>query len=1222
MKKLYSIMLAAVALLGISFSGHAQRSTTITWDIPGSIEIRMGSISAEPVELDPNATSYVASTDETYGSVYLFPKKGYILINGTCSGTHTNANAKTIKPGTNANGQYLSINMGTGSTGHNDHTVHALVDKLEYDGKCTINLVSAGDVKATFGTREIKLNGGAQEIAFSTKYENKVVFSATATGASDPYIKKNDEVIEWKALYGKLTHAELTAANNDKFEVKWNDEPPVVVEPAKKFTVTVNYADDMAKKAVSMIFNKTQKKSISYSAVESFEVEEGDIVQFTFNTKDYTISVNDKPISGEGETTVWLTDPINDNTTVAVSAAEREYANTNISIAIQNPEGVILRAGSIDGPVIDLTEYTPTASTDFGTEFQQYTIPVSLKSPKIFVSEAPGWYINKSGYGNPNTDNFEEALTARNDVPLVLHVWTHKIEKDTRLVVYVKGTLTAARLKDQHNNSEMYPLQLGYNEFMIDPVYSGAFTVQPILSSEQDKFAVYTDYSAAAIDDNGVYSGITVNKDCAIHIFAGVPASKLHTYTVTNAAEQAPEITFDRVLKATEPTFTVFTGSEVSVKPAEGYILKIDDEKMPLTDGAYSFTQSGGNLASHTMDIVSPAVMEISPANGATIEEFDGVTIAFPNADKVTFDPEVAADEVTVGNNMWAAVGGWDIAAVEGADCPTYKFTLKNNTMPSGRFTINVYEGFFTINDTFKNATVSSSFTLNKPVSLEWTAEPEGDVVASEYFGPNVAFSYGYDANVSANYTDEIPPVKVIFNDNALTYGTGYKLMLEGGFIMFALDEVYKNQAGTLTISIPAETFLVNGQKTPAMAHTWNVVMPKVYEVNVTPNFELDALTPADEPSFTIEFANAESAEVYNQNLIYLRDNTYQYNNKPASITAVESAQHPTFTLTFPAIGKEMKEAQFTLSLYDGAFTLDGVQSSPAIDKKYTLTIADKNVQEYVLTPANGEKVKAIESLTIAFPNARTVTFNGEEGMTNEIMLRDQAWSFYTEFFTVVPVADAAVPTFTLTPDKAAKANGSYSLLIGAGVFTINGTATNEDIAAAYTIDNPITVDDLVYSIYPVVNSEIENLYDASVSFSFPTGFNINMETFDGEKIAAAFQGQALVPGDDFTADSFNNILDLTVMKSVFEKKNGTLTVTLQEGWCKFGEVLAPAVSGSWKVIGETSGISDIFGDGVDAFTVVTIDGRVILVDAPASALKQLASGLYIINGEKVYLSK
>ena len=90
----------------------------------------------------------------------------------------------------------------------------------------------------------------------------------------------------------------------------------------------------------------------------------------------------------------------------------------------------------------------------------------------------------------------------------------------------------------------------------------------------------------------------------------------------------------------------------------------------------------------------------------------------------------------------------------------------------------------------------------------------------------------------------------------------------------------------------------------------------------------------------------------------------------------------------------------------------------------------------------------------------------------------------------------------------------------------------------------------------------------------------------------------------------------------VVAKKVGKLALSLTEGWCKIAGIDAPAVQGIWNVVGDTDGITDIFGDGVDSFTVVTIDGRVIIKDADASQLKQLAAGLYIINGKKVYLNK
>lgn len=209
MKKLYSIMLVAVAMLGISFSAKADVSAKLTWDIPGSVEIYVGSTAeTSKVTLPEGATSYDASiTGQTYGNVYARATDGYYLVNAVCTDDN-----KTISP-SSYGARQVSISMSASQ--HGGHTVHINAEKLEYDGTVSIDLVSAGDVKATFGSREVMIKGGKQDIKFSTKFETTLAFSAPADGAVEPYIKHNGNTINTTGtphFHMPLSHP-LTATN-------------------------------------------------------------------------------------------------------------------------------------------------------------------------------------------------------------------------------------------------------------------------------------------------------------------------------------------------------------------------------------------------------------------------------------------------------------------------------------------------------------------------------------------------------------------------------------------------------------------------------------------------------------------------------------------------------------------------------------------------------------------------------------------------------------------------------------------------------------------------------------------------------------------------------------------------------------------------------------------------------------------------------------------------
>ncbi|MCM1293825.1 MAG: hypothetical protein NC102_11310 [Clostridium sp.] len=1224
MKKLYSIMLMAIAMLGVSFSAKADVYTVnLTWDTPGSVEIYVASTAAESkVNLPEGATSYTAQYEQSYApSTYVRATDGYYLVNAVCSD-----DSKTITP--SGSPRQAIINMGTASYAHGTHTVHVNVEKLNYDSSIEINFISGGDVTATTELQSFKLKGGKQTMKFDARYEKTLNFgNGTPDLAEDYYIKKNDEVQTWTNFYGMRLQSSIPFEDGDWFEVKYNNEP---AEAAKAtYTVSLNYLDDMAKESIVMVRNFTKMQTIS--SYDSFEVEEGDVVSIACNTADYNVTINDdalEPASGISTTTLWKSEAITANTTINISAEERQYGNTYLSVGIVDPEGVVLHKGGVDGPVIDLSELTPSPETIYGTEFNVYSIEVSLKSPKIYVAEAPGWYIYQSGYNNPastsETSGFISTQMAMqgDDYKGALHVWTHKIVKDTKLVVVLKGDASKAALKDQHNNSNDFPLQLGYNEFMIDPVYSGTFTVAKFDVAEGSSFSVYNNYTAQAVDENDVYSGIAVNSDAVLHIFAGVPESKKHTYTIANKTIKQAEVTYDRVLKATGEKFSAYVGSEISVKPAAGYLVKIDDEVAPSSDGVFTATVPDGAFNTHDIEIVDPSTSVISPANGETAESFDGFTISFPNATTATYDEAADFNEYFTLQSTYWANWGWTIEKVE-TDYPTFKLT-PNMTAPNGNLTFKMYEGFFTINDALKNSERTVKFNLNRTVDLDgWTVTPEGDVVASEYYGPQVAFSFGEDASVEFNIEDPTL-LSIKFNNETLEYYTDYQLNLEGGYIMIGLGDEYKNMAGTLEVSFPAGAFKVNGKESHAMAHTWNVIMPKEYTLNMTPGFNPEAVAADTKLVFTATFPEADKAELFNKYFIELREG-YQsdsYSSTPATVEAVADADHPTFTITFPATGKEVENANFTLKIIQGAFTLDGAQESPAFEEVYAINPVDPT--EYVLTPASGDTVEGITEIMISFPKAKTVTLadGSEEGETSEIMLMNTNSTYWSEWFTIGKVAGAEVPTFLLTPNAPAKTNGQYNFVISAEQFLINGTEKNDEIIAQYTVYKEIKPEDITYTLYPEDGTNIDNLYSADLAIKYADGLSVDMESTDMDKISLKFGNTDLEAGTDYTADGYMSIISFSIDRNVYKDQNGKLIMDLGEGWIKVSGVNSPAIHAEWNVVGETDGIGSILGDETDSFTVVTIDGRVIMTEGTAAELKQLPAGLYIINGVKIYLTK
>ena len=92
MKKLYSLSLLLVMLLGLGFNASAL-SVTFEWETPGAVKIQTGSLTGPFVDLASDQTSYTFETTSAYGYVYIYATEGYIL--GDMVSTD---GAKTFKP--------------------------------------------------------------------------------------------------------------------------------------------------------------------------------------------------------------------------------------------------------------------------------------------------------------------------------------------------------------------------------------------------------------------------------------------------------------------------------------------------------------------------------------------------------------------------------------------------------------------------------------------------------------------------------------------------------------------------------------------------------------------------------------------------------------------------------------------------------------------------------------------------------------------------------------------------------------------------------------------------------------------------------------------------------------------------------------------------------------------------------------------------------------------
>lgn len=612
MKKILLFAFASVLALVAPVRALAELSTTITWDEPGSVIIRVGGSTADPVELAPDATQHTVTIDQSYGYATIFPADdNYLIVKGEV--TKANGTESTLTPSSYGGPKYLTIDLSQ----LNGATVHAVVEKVTRDAEIEINIINGRDrLDFSFpGTgRQLNLITGINKVAFSSLYESNLRITAPSYAAEDPYIKKNGVELDWVSSAGTLkidgSNDGVAIANGDKFEVKYCNTPDITTTA----NVTVTYADDLAREALSFIFNATKFKDIPER--DQFTVYTGDKVRFVFYTKDFDVWVNDQQIEPSGDNTTAYLITVDDDIDINIRAAERAYGTGLATIHVANPEGIILRAGSLDGPIVELGEPLGTFEHKFlgvnppkTVTLTTYQVEVGLKSPKVFVFQANGYWLQST-----EIENGDPMGVATVDQPL--YVLNPKVEMDTRLVVFLglnKANASAGDVKLRDHN-QTYPLTEGYNEIMIDPEYSGAFTVSVYSAGQQTDLSAFVNMAAVKTDDNDQLS-TAITGESIMHIWAGrsAPAKIKLSAQISPEAEGASVVADKIRYVADGEEISVFRTCEISVTPAGApYLL---NGETPAFDGP---THTFAAAIDYAVTIDAPSGIESATCDNPT----------------------------------------------------------------------------------------------------------------------------------------------------------------------------------------------------------------------------------------------------------------------------------------------------------------------------------------------------------------------------------------------------------------------------------------------------------------------------------------------------------------------------------------------------------------------------------------------------------------------------
>ena len=1170
MKKIYAYGLLLVMFIGAGLNASAYQMT-FTWDIPGSVTIKTGSMSGTPVELTADQTSYtyVMPEDQAFDYVYFFANEGYAL------GATTMPNGTKVNAFQNATGQYLSFNFNSTNRKNwgDGKTVKIDCGKLERNDSFTFDVVNgAGSFTATFGGLGYapELKDGENTVKYNPVYDTmpltikssgdpKKLYSVTLNGTPVA-----DRWASYDNFPGEYVINALNPGDILKVQVYEGDAPVI-----EECTITVDLPAGM-EDCIMNVRNWSTSKFVELTD-GSITLPSGTDIAFNFNAEyNFTaFTLGDKDITSSFKNNS-LRFIVEKSATLKIEGAPKAYADVEFKAYVMNPEGVQLALGTFGGDTADLTggeaiagDITVGGYTFTPANAKVYTIKVSEKNPYIYIKAAADgkWYIpdvydaNKKSLENTRIEYAENKTFYVPALPCV---------NDAKLNVTVNGTAdfrfknNTALSGSWDNPDHQFSVATGSQLIDYCYAYDAPFSVSPMLQSGD--FQVFLDGAPLAInnEDSGGVDGISPEKTAtspyaALTIFSGEKATAYRT-TFSVAEGASASFYYSPLLhEITAKNITLLKGTEIAVKPGERCIVKYAGETIaPNADGYCIITANSAKTVSVEKS-TEPIYVDITvdPATGSTMKSISTVDLYIPVFKNYGFgNDETKAITLTPENGepITGEALNQDMNEDQTAVKLTYSF---GDITAAGTYTLNVPEGMF-FDATYNEATDAfdriPGGEANSALTATYTVDPA-------YVSPLDVYSFTPATGVKS--LDEViisftkaAPGAITINENTfwdyVTISNGtteYDAVIDrsysgeecSAFKFFFTDEneddAIITEEGQWTLNIPAGRFAMGTQLSPAIETTFSV---GAYTLTPAAGSTTSNLT-----KFTLAFNGAKTV-VYNDTAITLEGEGF-------SASTTDANGVGTFTILFGST--PYTAGEYTLTIPAGAFTVDGV-ASEAITAKYTFKPA------WVLTPAPGSTVESLDEITIEFPEADEASFNdGYITLTN-------GNSYASPCYEVSEVAGAAHPTFKLTmPEGAQKAPmGKLTLMIDEGSFIVNG-ADSPEIIVGYNLEFKASAD---YTLDPdgvIVKGE----WGTTWAFIFEEGATVSEGANYMSKIKVTINDEELT-SDQYMVMCEGNMLMMGTEWG-YDPATGTLKVTAEAGAFLLNGEPAPALEGTWQII-------------------------------------------------------
>lgn len=591
----------------------------------------------------------------------------------------------------------------------------------------------------------------------------------------------------------------------------------------------------------------------------------------------------------------------------------------------------------------------------------------------------------------------------------------------------------------------------------------------------------------------------------------------------------------------------------------------------------------------------------LDPVSGSKVEEISVVKVSFNkiSAEEYFSGWEFPNATFTNGTKTVSAIVNYDwMSESENRVMTVTPIDESEEFVPitePGTWTMTIAAGTFTYYGE-TNAEIKAEYTI-EAAALPYTITPEPGTVVEDL--SQITIDFGSVSSVE-------------YNDVAITIAgpqyNGASTDVNGTGSTRIVHFTNPTVEGDYTVTFPAGAFTLDGEASKEVIATYT--FHKSYLLTPESGSTLESF------EVVISFPHATSVEL-SDNAEMTLTNHNSYAVPRLSCVKDATASIPTFVLTIPEGAQKPAVGTYDMMIEEGAFIIDG-KPSVGITAEYTI---DHEVSaDYIIDPDGnvvpydwGVSVAFIfnEDATVTVPakSAVTITIDGvtvpassyEIGAEmNMLMIMIWDTKYIKEGVLRVNIAEGA---FKVGKDASPAVEGVWNI-VAPKTFVAKITPEENDAS------NKIDVISTIYINFPeATKGEVFNPYGARM-------YNSSYSYSHTGEITLVDNASTMATDDETSAEGVTFAVTFPATT-----KAGNYYLTVMDGTFTLDGVHAsPLIEATYVVDPSASGVEEIFADENGNVTVYTIEGRIVLDNAPAAAIRDLHKGLYIINGKKVIL--